>query len=246
MGIFSDLFGLEKKSAQRSTSYPVEFKENDFLMVSDNFSDLDAIAKRMYDSYVSNDIDTFNHFSNIIVHDIVEEPLFRDSSQPYLLGRALLLCMMQREVDLHKTIYGVIIQAIHSCLLKCRRDIENGVEPFNKGRLIAVSKLLCVFYDRYHEYILEVLHNGMPRASPEVVVHQFFALEIIPCIYIADNKNVSVPLDSQTDGLFRMFEMNNKHILSSVPDRNNRQKLLDHVHSNEDAMLWNYKFIRMK
>lgn len=240
MGFFSEIFGLHSSN----TSSSMVFREHDFLLNGSEMSSLDNMAKKMYDGYFSGDKKSFDIWSNRIIHDIVDDPLFRETKQPYLLGRSLFLWMINHKVDLEKTIYGVIVKAMHSCLLISRRNTEKGIEPNSKGKLVASAKMLCVLYDRYQDYIIEVLHKGLPNASADVVVHQFFALEIVSYMQVYDNRNIIVTLDDTTDMLYNDFVTNNRHIINSIPDNNMRVKLLNHVHDNEDAIIGSYSFLR--
>ena len=185
MGAFGGF--LHKKGQQNAEKQT--YSENGFLITGNDLSPLDEWAKGIYDSYHSNDIEAFGFKTNHIIRDIVDDPVFRDSKQPYLLGRSLLLGMTQYvgDVDLRKTIYGVIIRAMHSCLLKSRRDIEKGIEPYSKEKLVAVSKLLCVFYDLYNEFVIDVIHKKLPNSSADMVVYQFFGLQIVSYLSIHDN-----------------------------------------------------------
>ena len=240
MGFFREIFGGHSTSPSSTLS----FNESDFLLTGTELSSLDEMAKKMYDCYFSGNKELFDTLSNLIIHDIIDDPVFREIKQPYLLGRALFLWMINHNVDLERTIYGIIVNAMHSCLLKCRRNIENGIEPDSKGKLVSTSKMLCVIYDRYEDHFLNVLHRGLPHASADVVVHQFFALEIVSYMQVNDNKNIRITLDSSTEKLYNEFVSNNKHIVNSVPNNDMRLKLLNHVHGNEDAIIRNNLFLK--
>ncbi len=241
MGLFSELLGYIQQKEQTGTS---TFSEKDFLIHGDMLSSLDKDAKIAYDSYFSGNIETFNSVSNRIIHDIVDECGIRNCNQPYLLGRTLFLWMINHEVNLDKTIYGVIVNAIHSCFLKCRRNMEKGVETFSKSKIVAVSKMLCVLYDKYEKYFAWMLHLNLPKASVEVVIHQFWGLEIVSYLQVHDNKGIEVLLDKKTDVLFQSFIASNKHVINSIPqDSTSKHKLLEHVHRNEDIMIKNYDII---
>lgn len=242
MGLFNDLF--KKFTAETQTSAQTH-KESEFLIIGDEQTNLDKMAMDMYNCYMSGDINTFESIANRLIHDIVDEPLFRECKQPYLLGRSLFLWMINHKVDLEHTIYGIIVNVIHACLLRNRRDIEKGYEQLHKGKLISVSKMLCVLYDRYHEYFLMKLCSKLPNASADIVVHQFWGLELVSYMQIKENEKFRVFLDNKTEMLFKAFESNNKHIINSLPKSNeDKRKLLDHVHENEDVLIEDYLFFK--